>query len=137
MALLQLNVEPSTKQLRWFAGVWWPLICALAGAAIVRKLHMPAFAEGVWIAGGVFAIAGLIAPRAIRPVHNGLIRLTYPIGFVLSYVVLGVVYFLVFTPIGFLVRFFYDPMNRRFDRPASSYWTPHQPDPQERYFRQF
>jgi hypothetical protein len=137
MPLLELNVEPSNKDLRWFAGLWWPLICGLAGAVLTRKFQMPPAALVVWIAGGILAIAGLMAPRAIRPLHNGLLRLTYPIGFVLSYVLLSAVYFLVFTPIGLLVRLFYDPMSRRFERPAASYWTPHQPDPQERYFRQF
>jgi hypothetical protein len=135
--LLEINTEPSTRDLRWFAGLWWPLLCGLVGAALTRKLHMPRAAVAVWIAGAAVAIAGLIATRAIKPVYTGLTRLTYPIGYVLSYVLLFLVYFAVFTPIGLLVRLFHDPMSRRFDRPAASYWTAHQPDPQERYFRQF
>ncbi|HLH44780.1 MAG TPA: hypothetical protein VKV74_17465 [Bryobacteraceae bacterium] len=137
MALLQLNLQPSTKELRWFAGLWWPLICGLAGAALARKFRLSAAAELVWIAGGISAIAGLIAPRAIGPIHNGLLRLTYPIGFLLSYALLFLVYFFIFTPVGFLLRRFYDPMSRRFDRLATSYWTPPRADPLERYFRQF
>lgn len=137
MPLLELNVAPSTKDLRWFAGVWWPILCAIAGTALTRKLYMPGVAVGLWIAGGIQAVAGLISPPTIRPVYGAVMRLTYPIGFVVSYVLLFAVYFFIFTPVGALVRVFRDPMNRKLDRAAASYWTAHQPDPVERYFRQF
>jgi len=137
MPLLDLNLAPSHKELRWFAGLWWPLMCALAGAALMRKFHMPAAAAGLWIAGGLLAIAGVIAPPIIRPLYGALLRLTYPIGFVFSYVLLFAVYFFIFAPIGALVRLFHDPMNRKLERAAASYWTAPQPDPVDRYFRQF
>lgn len=137
MPLLELNLAPSRKELRWFAALWWPLLAALAGMALLRKLHLPEAAAGLWIAAGILAVAGLIAPPVIRPVYGVLLRLTYPIGFVLSYVLLSVVYFLIFTPIGALVRCFHDPMARKLDRQAGSYWKGCEPDPLDRYFRQF
>jgi hypothetical protein len=136
MPLFELNA-PSTKDLRWFAGLWWPLMCALAGMALIRKLHLPQAAVGLWIVAAVLATAGLIAPPIIRPVYGALLRLTYPIGFVVSYMLLFVLYFLIVTPIGALVRCFHDPMARKLDRAAVSYWRAYQPDPTERYFRQF
>jgi len=135
--LLELNVAPSSKDLRWFAGLWWPLLCAIAGTALIRKLHLPGAAAGLWIVAGMLAVAGLISPPIIRPVYGVVLRLTYPIGFVVSYVLLFSVYFFIFTPIGALVRIFHDPMSRKLDRAAASYWTAHQPDPVDRYFRQF
>ena len=137
MPLLQLNVAPSTKELRWFAGLWLPILCALAGTALIRKFHLPEAAVGLWIVGGILAIAGLISPPIIRTVYGAMLRLTYPIGFVVSYMLLFTVYFFIFTPIGALVRLFHDPMSRKLDRAAASYWTAHQPDPVDRYFRQF
>ena len=64
---------------------------------------------------------------------------TFPIGFVVSYVILAVVYYLVLTPIGLVLRLTgYDPMQRRFDRNAKTYWTPReQEESTEQYFRQF
>jgi hypothetical protein len=135
--LLQLNVAPSTKELRLFAGLWWPLMCALAGMALIRKFHLPEAALGLWIVGGILAVSGLGWPAIIRPVYSALLLLTYPIGFALSYVLLFAVYFFIFTPIGALVRIFHDPMSRKLDRATSSYWRAHQPDPLDRYFRQF
>jgi hypothetical protein len=135
--LLQLNVAPSTKDLRWFAGLWWPVLCAIAGITLIRKFHLPGVAVGLWLAAGVLAVGGLISPPIIRSVYDAVLRLIYPIGFVASYVLLFAVYFLVFTPIGALVRVFHDPMSRKLDGAAPSYWTAHQPDPVDRYFRQF
>jgi hypothetical protein len=63
----------------------------------------------------------------------------FPIGFVVSHVILAIVYYLILTPIGLLVRAIgRDPMERRFDRDAESYWVVRQPiDDPGRYFRQF
>jgi hypothetical protein len=137
MPLLELNAAPSTKDLRWFAGLWWPIMCAVAGISLVRKLHLPQAALGLWVVAGILAVAGLIAPQLIRPVYGALLRLTYPIGFVVSYALLFMVYFFLFAPIGLLVRCFHDPMTRKLDRAAATYWSGYQPDPKERYFRQF
>ena len=64
---------------------------------------------------------------------------TFPIGLGVSHFILAVVYYLVLTPIGLLLRFSsYDPMGRRFDRSAKTYWTPHETEEgTERYFKQF
>jgi hypothetical protein len=66
--------------------------------------------------------------------------LAWPIGFVVSHVVLALVYYLVLTPIGLAMRVFgYDPMRREFDRSAESYWIARDTAEikAERYFRQF
>ena len=61
------------------------------------------------------------------------------IGWILSSVVLAVLYCPVLTPIGVLLRLTgYDPMKRRFDRKAKTYWLARNPDTEmERYFKQF
>jgi hypothetical protein len=46
-----------------------------------------------------------------------------PIGWTISHVVLGAVYYLVLTPIGLILRVAgRDPLQRRFDRTAPTYW---------------
>jgi hypothetical protein len=57
-----------------------------------------------WIVAGAICIAGLIFPPIIRPVFVGLILLTYPIGWVVSHLLLGFIYFGVVTPIGLVLR---------------------------------
>jgi hypothetical protein len=136
MPLLQPNFDPSPKDLRWFAGVWWPCLCGAFGLMCFRKFHLPVAATWLWLVGGLLAAAGLAAPKVIRPVYLGLIRITYPIGWCVSHVALAAMYFLVFTPIGFLVRILHDPMERKFDRAAATYYTPRQASEKNRYFRQ-
>jgi hypothetical protein len=73
-------------------------------------------------------------------VFLGMSYAAWPIGFVVSHVILALVYYLVFTPVGLAMRIFrYDPMNRRFDDAAQSYWVVRDPaaTPPKRYFRQF
>ena len=74
-----------------------------------------------------------------RPIYLGWIHLTFPIGWVISHVAMTLIYYLAFTPIGLIMRLFgRDPMERRLDRVAETYWTPHQPGEEPaRYFRQF
>jgi|SRR5215471_287124 len=136
MPLLQPNFNPTRKDLRWFAALWWPAACAAVGLMLFRKFHMLTGAAWVWSLGGLLAAAGLIAPSAIRPCYLMLIRVTYPIGWCMSHLVLAAMYFLVFTPIGFLVRTFRDPMERKFDRSACTYYTPRSGFDKTRYFRQ-
>jgi hypothetical protein len=58
---------------------------------------------------------------------------------VLSYAILGFLFYGLITPLGLLFRAIgKDPLHRRFDRDAPTYWT----DPRPRrgkasYFRQF
>ena len=56
----------------------------------------------------------------------------------LSHVVLGLIYYLVFTPFGLIMRLFrYDPLARRFEAQTASYWqTRSHPKTVARYFRQ-
>ena len=62
-----------------------------------------------------------------------------PIGWTISHAVLALLYYLLFTPIGLIIRLFgRDPMQRRLDRSAATYWVPHNQDRDAgRYFRQF
>lgn len=65
--------------------------------------------------------------------------LAFPVGLVVSFLILAAVYYLVLTPTGLVMRpVGYDPMHRRFDAQAGSYWSPRQsPRDPGRYFRQF
>jgi hypothetical protein len=64
---------------------------------------------------------------------------TWPIGWLISHLMLGAIYFGVFTPVAIVFRLIgRDPLARRFDRQASSYWEAYQPNRGlARYLRQF
>ena len=135
MALFQSNLNPTRRELRWFGWLWFPAFCVLAGLSLYRR-GVPALAVSVWSVAAAAAVAALVNPMAIRPLYRLLIRVTFPIGWVVSHVIVAVSYFLVMTPIGYLMRLSHDPMRRAFNRSAKSYWIDCEPSKPDRYFRQ-
>jgi hypothetical protein len=71
--------------------------------------------------------------------YLGWMRLFFPLGWTISHAVLLVLYFVVVTPIGLVMRVIrYDPMARRLDPDAPSYWVEHRTGGDSaRYLRQF
>jgi hypothetical protein len=68
---------------------------------------------------------GLLKPHAIRPIFVGWMCLAFPIGWVVSHVVLACVYYGVFTPISVCFRLIgRDALARRHRPDRSTYWTP-------------
>jgi hypothetical protein len=139
MSIVQINREPSRRQLNQFGFIWLGFL-ALFGVLAYFKFESPQVAMWLWIAAVVVPVVGWLVPSIMRLVFLGMSYLAWPIGFVVSHVVLAVVYYLVVTPIGLFMRLFgYDPMRDRFDREAASYWVERSPQGvgTKRYFRQF
>jgi hypothetical protein len=88
---------------------------------------------------GLSALLSLVYPKANKVIYLGISVLAYPIGFVMSYVILGLLFFGVFAPIGALLRLSgTDPMQRALDKSQTSYWSVPRPQrSKESYFRQF
>jgi hypothetical protein len=88
-----------------------------------------------------YALASaLLFPPAIRPVRWVLLKIGHALGWFNTRLILILLYFLVFTPIGLLLRLFgKDLLNRRRDPSAATYWIDKEKetfDP-KRYERQF
>ncbi len=138
MALIALNKNPSRRELFIF-GALFALFFGLIGGLIWWRFQAPTVAYVLWSVAAFITIL-FYAVRPIRkPIYLAWIHLAFPIGWVISHVAMALIYYLVFTPIGLIMRLFgRDPMERRFDRGAETYWTPHQPGEEPaRYFRQF
>lgn len=137
--MIQINTNPSRSELKWFAGLWFPLFLLVVGSFSLKAGAPHSVVYAVWIGGLGVAGLGFVVPAIIRPVFIGLSYLTFPIGFVMSIAVLAVIYFAVLSPISLLLRAFgRDSMSRRFDRAANSYWhTMARQGDADSYFRQF
>ena len=108
MSLLAFRPTPSTYQLRWFAGLWFPAFCGVIGG-IASRQGAGRVGALIWLVGVLLGVAGLARPRIIRPVYTVLLRLTFPVGWLVSHLILAAVYFLAITPFGRLVGLFHDP----------------------------
>ena len=138
MALLEINRNPSRRDLAWFGAVLL-LFFVVIGGVIGRAFHSDDARRALWAAGTALAMVYYAVPALRRPMFVGWMYAAYPIGLVVSHLLLGLVYFGVVTPIGLLMRVVgHDPMTRRFDRSAPTYWIARRRDSDvKRYFRQF
>jgi hypothetical protein len=138
MALVDINWKPTDRDLRIFTGLQWAFFGVMAWIAWHHHGWV-ALAGLIVAASTLLAIAGLVAPQRIRPVYVGWMLAVFPIGWMVSHVVFAAVYYLVFTPIGWVLRSAgHDPMKRQWDRTAMTYWKRRGEAPEaKRYFRQF
>ena len=145
--LVEIDFNPDTKTLRQFGFIAFVGFGALAALAYYEKLVFAfglgdarlAVAASLAALGVLALVLGLLAPRANRLLYVGLSLLAFPIGFVLSYVIMGALYFLIIGPIAVALRLAgRDPMRRARDPQAASYWTPARPArDKESYFHQY
>ncbi len=80
----------------------------------------------VWalVTAAVFLGAALVVPWVLMPLNRLWTALAARLGVVNNYVLLGVFFYLCIAPAGRLMRLFSDPMRRRIDPHATTYWTP-------------
>lgn len=123
MGLVDMRRDPSPKELGVF-GVLLAIFAAVAGAFVFARTGSLPVARGIWIAGaGLTAL--YFAVRPLRwPLYIGWMTLAFPIGWCISHLLLAVVFYGLITPFGLVMRLFgYDPMRRRRNPRAASYWT--------------
>jgi hypothetical protein len=82
-----------------------------------------------WLAlSAAFLLVALVVPRALRPLNRAWMAFAVLLHHVTSPIILGVVFFVLFTPVALVMRLAKrDLMRRRFDRDAKSYWIPRLP----------
>jgi hypothetical protein len=123
--MIAIQWNPERKQLRQFAGIWFPAFCALVGWSIARKSGHWHEVEIGWGIAGVISLFGLVFPPLIRPIFVGLILLTYPIGWVVSHLLLGLIYYGIVTPVGLILRMTgHDPLQLKTPSGNTLWKTP-------------
>ena len=136
--MIDINWKPSDKDLRVF-GLAFLVASILLGAILAWRIGLGTASYVLWAVGPVIALVGLAVPRWLKPLYLALTLLAYPIGMVIGTLLLALTYYVVVTAVGLGFRLFgKDPMHRRFDRQASTYWIARRPRTDvSRYFRQF
>lgn len=92
------------------------------------------------LVGGVFIILSYIAIPLLRPFHKLWIGLSLVLGFVMSRIILTILFYLVVTPIGLLAKLVgkkFMPLG--FDKTTETYWEKREKTVKEKidYERQF
>jgi hypothetical protein len=136
MAMIELH-RPGPRELRWF-GVIVLALFGVIGAILRWQIGSPDAAFFAWVAGAAIASLYYAIPPLRFPLYLGWMRLVLPIGLVVSHVFLGLVYFVIISPMALAMRAFgRDKLDRRFEADAASYWSARgrEADP-ARYLRQ-
>ncbi len=93
----------------------------------------------LWSAGTLLVVPALVAPAILAPVQRYWMRFAEVLGAFNTRVILGALYYLVFTPVGFVMRIFRDPMTRSLKGNETTHWIRRKLEPVDpaRYQQQF
>jgi multisubunit Na+/H+ antiporter MnhG subunit len=109
----------------------------LAAISLWRGHEIPPRVLGTL--GVLLVVPGLLFPRVLGPVERVWMRFAEVLAFVNTRLILGLVFYVVLTPIGAVMRLFRDPLDRRLDDGTASNWAqrPIEPVDPARYRHQF
>jgi len=133
-----IQFQPTKKVLRQFAAAWLVFLLAAAAHQWLARGHQSAA-----LILGVIAVVvggfGLVVPPTIRWVYVGAVMLAFPIGWVVSQVMLAVMFFVVITPLALFFRVRgRDLLHRKSPQTDGTFWTTKSlPQDMRRYFRQY
>lgn len=133
-----LPLKPTARVLRQFAAAWLVLFLAVGvHRYLARGQHQVGMAVGVMAV--AIGVMGLIKPAAVRWLFVGATVLAFPIGWVVSQIMLAIMFYGIITPLALLFRIQgRDLLTRKRVPNRATFWTP-KPTPEDMrgYFRQY
>jgi hypothetical protein len=138
MQLEDIRRAPRGRDLLVF-GVGLPLLFGGIGYLVHSNMATPSIAVGIWGFGAVLSLVFALA----RPLRMSIYRMwmyaVFPIGWTVTHAIMALLFFIVITPVGALLRVLgRDALTRRLDRNERSYWVERAPSSSiERYFHQY
>jgi hypothetical protein len=131
--------KPLTKQdLRRFGLTVGGILALLAGVSWWRGHELPPLVLGAL--GTLLIVLGLVAPTLLRPIEKGWMRFAAGLAYVNTRIILTVLFYLLFFPVGVVRRLVgRDPLDRRLGQGESSDWVKREQRPLDprRYRMQF
>ena len=90
------------------------------------------------IPGSLLVGMGLLLPGYLGPIYKGWMAIGHVLGWINTRIILGVLYYALFTPIGLVMRVWRkDVMRRQYDETTNTYRVLRQPRPAAHMLRQF
>src|SRR4051794_10307322 len=121
MRWTDIPFRPPSSTLRRFGLASVVLLTGLAAWDLWQERWISAAA--VLAPALVLASFALFHPPALRPVYVGLMVATFPLGWLMTHLILGLIFFCIFTPLGLLFKLVgRDLLERRFRAPQETYW---------------
>ena len=116
------SLDTSSKEIRKF-GLVIAIALGVIGSFVYVKFGNFDVVGWLWGIGLLFLILGFILPSVLRPVYRIWMLLAYFIGGIVSRVILTLLFYVVLTPTGLVLRLFgKDVLDQRFEKDRESYW---------------
>jgi hypothetical protein len=112
----------SDRRLRQFAVLWTLFFIGLV-IRFVWPSPQIVLGAGLGLV-SLFGLIGCYRPQIIRPIYVTWMIAVFPMGWTISHLLLAVLFFGLFTPIGFLLRMCgRDALGLKLQFKTASYWT--------------
>jgi len=116
------NIKSGKRELRQF-GITIGLVLVVWGSWLLWREHEGGYR--LLIIAALFLSLGLILPTSLKPFHKLWMTLAVLLGWLMTRIILIILFYLVMTPIGLLAKLSgKDFLDRKFNREAQSYWIP-------------
>jgi len=110
---MSADLALTSSQLRSFGLLTGGIVAVLFGL-LLPWLFDHAWPTWPWMLAALLAGLGLFFPPALGPIYRVWMKFGHVMGFINSRLILGLMYYLIITPIGAIMRLFgWDPMRRR------------------------
>jgi len=114
------KIESSPKKLREFAFLVGGVFCLLGILLWWRGRGSYAY---FFLPGIILAVTGAVAPSTLKPFQKAWMSLAILMGWVMTRVLLSVLFYLTLTPIGWVLRLAgKDLLDQRLEPEKKSYW---------------
>ncbi len=116
------------------------MAAAIVVVTLVHWLIRGDLATWPFYLAGAFGVVGLIAPPALKPIFIVWMKFALVLNWFMTRLLLSIVFYLMILPTGLFIRIFKDdPLKRKFQPDAKSYWEEpdEQPDDPARYENMF
>lgn len=120
--MFALHRIPSKSQLRWFGLSIFVVLCVFAFIAWWR--FSAEFISVLLLSVGMaIAVTYYVLPQSQGAIIRGFRLLTLPLQIIVSFLLLAVLYYLIITPIGLMLRLCgRDPLAKRLNSEAPTHW---------------
>ena len=133
-----IDFRPAQRKLRTFAGLFFAAATTVATwQTCVHQRWL--IAALLFIGGAAVAAVGVLRPLLVRPLYVGMMVASFPMSWMVSHLLLAIIYFGLFTPLAAIFRLTGRDALRLRPAPESSSYLKNKPAPvkSQAYFRPF
>ena len=117
--IIQISSKRELRKFGFTVGIFISII------AVVLLLTLSDLGIYFLISGITLLLLAILSPILLKPLFLIWMSLALIIGYIMTRVMLSLIYILIFTPVGLVIRLLRkDPLKEKFHPHATTYWIP-------------